>query len=280
MALDLSKIFDEYPSPLYIVKPIVVNGASDDFEYVFCNNAFCIFVGKSKEELVGHNYRECFRVKGERHWLDNFVDVAVNKKYLVVNDVSTVIKKRMYTELFHISPDMCGCVIRDFETVLEGMETLKNEELRRKANCDYLTGFFNRFYLNELYADISGKANVGITFLDINNLKTTNDTKGHAAGDELIIRVSEMLRSHYRDSMIFRMGGDEFLVITEGCTRDEFMKISEEGKALFEKDKLVAMGYHFYEIVEDLKESIQYCDQLMYEQKRRMKGKQPAGLRK
>jgi diguanylate cyclase (GGDEF)-like protein len=153
------------------------------------------------------------------------------------------------------------------------MESSKNEELRQKANCDYLTGFFNRFYLNEMYREISEKENIGITFLDINNLKITNDTKGHAAGDELIIRVSGMLRSHYGDSMIFRMGGDEFLIITEGCTRDEFMRLSAEGKALFEKDSLAAMGYQFYETLENLRESIQCCDQLMYEQKRVMKGR-------
>jgi diguanylate cyclase (GGDEF)-like protein len=273
MALDLNNIFDEYPSPLYIVRPIVVDGVSDDFEYVFVNNAFSLFIGKSKSELIGHHYKECFDAEGERGWLDTFVDVAVNRKYLVVDNVSTVINKRMYTELFHIEPDMCGCIIRNFETVLDSMESSKNRELMQKANCDCLTGFFNRFYLNELYDDIARKANVGITFLDINNLKVTNDTMGHEAGDRLIIKVSEMLRIHYGDSLIFRMGGDEFLVITEGCTRDGFLRLSAEGRALFGKDNLAATGYQFYETLENLRESIKYCDQLMYEQKRLMKAR-------
>jgi diguanylate cyclase (GGDEF)-like protein len=271
MALDLKEVLDEHPNPVYIIKPIVIDGKSEDFEYVYVNKSFCIFIGRSREELVNHCYLEIFKEKGEKIWLDLFVDAALFGKHVYVNNISSVINKKMYTEVFHIDPDLCGCIIHDFQDVSNDMKLLADEELKQKANCDYLTGFYNRFYLKELYDEISKKTNIGITFLDINNLKITNDTIGHAAGDKLIIRTSDMMRTHYKDSIIFRVGGDEFVIVTIGKNYDEFMELSREGQALFENDNLAAVGYHFYEKISDLKACIDECDCLMYEQKKKMK---------
>ena len=53
--------------------------------------------------------------------------------------------------------------------------------------------------------------------VDLNFLKQINDTSGHAAGDAAIMHVARALRTHFRiTDPIFRVGGDEFLVILEG----------------------------------------------------------------
>jgi GGDEF domain-containing protein len=77
--------------------------------------------------------------------------------------------------------------------------------------------------------------------------------------------------NHYKNSMIFRIGGDEFVIITEGVSEDEFIKMSKEGKKLFEKDNLAAIGYRFYRKIDNLDYCIHQCDELMYSQKRFMK---------
>jgi diguanylate cyclase (GGDEF)-like protein len=138
---------------------------------------------------------------------------------------------------------------------------------------DYLTGFYNRFYLSELTEDMLNKENIGVTYIDINGLKTTNDTKGHAAGDDLIVRMSDILRVNYKDSLIFRVGGDEFVVITQGETREEFMRLSENVKKNFEESNIAAIGYEFYDKIVDLTDSINRCDHMMYEHKAHMKEK-------
>lgn len=268
--LEFAEVFDEYPNPFYIIKPIVVDGIPEDLEYIYVNKAFCIFLGLSPEELIGHRFLEYYE-KGERTWLNLFADAAIGRKHVYVENVSSIISKMMYTEVFHINPDLCGCIIHDFRNVSDDMKSKENEELWHKANYDCLTGFYNRFYLNELYDDISQKEKIGITFLDINNLKVTNDTLGHAAGDELIVRISDMIRSYYKDSLIFRVGGDEFVIITIGYDKERFLRLSEESMAAFENGNLAAVGYCFYEKVENLKECINQCDALMYEQKKRMK---------
>jgi diguanylate cyclase (GGDEF)-like protein len=270
MGLNLKAVFDDYPNPVYIIRPEVVDGSAEDFQYLYVNNAFCFLLGRNQEELVGRNFLEVFKMKGERQWLDSFVDAAYRRKHLYVDHISVVINKKMYTEIFHVQPDMCACIVHDFED-MSGSAAVENQALRQKANSDYMTGFYNRFYLRELSADISSKNNVGISFLDINNLKQTNDLYGHAAGDELILRIASMMRSHYRDSMIFRVGGDEFVIITEGYNREDYLEFAQNCKQAFAKDNLAAVGYAFFEEITDLQESLNQCDQLMYEQKRLMK---------
>lgn len=269
MILNLSDVYDDYPNPFYIIKPIIKDGISEDFEYIYVNQAFCIFIGRNREELVGHCFREYFE-KGKASWHKLFVDAAIGRKHVYVKRLSSQIGKRMYTEIFHIEPDLCGCIIHDFKGISDDIK-FQESELRHKANCDYLTGFYNRYYLMELSEDISQKEQVGITFLDINNLKITNDTLGHAAGDALILRVSDMIRSCYKNSLVFRIGGDEFVIITTGMPQEEFLKMSDASKKTFENGNIAAIGYNYFEKVDNLKECINQCDASMYKEKNRMK---------
>lgn len=271
MQLDVKDIFDEYPNPTYIVRPIIKDGVSDDFEYVYVNKAFALFLGLNQEEMIGHTYLEVFRKTGERVWLDLFASTATGKKHVYAENISEVIDKKMYTELFYIAPNLCGCIIHDFQVVTDDLRDNENKELWHKANYDCLTGFYNRFYLKELYDDISGVPKTGITFLDINNLKLTNDSFGHAAGDRLILKVAGMIRNYYKGSMVFRVGGDEFVIITNGLSEQEFLSLAQRNRALFEEDNLAALGYCFYEKINDLNDCIEHCDSLMYERKKILK---------
>lgn len=271
--MKLKKVFDDYPNPMYIVKPIIEDGVTKDFTYMYANKSFCIFIGRSYGELVGRNYSDNFDEPGEEFWFNLFSESALHRKHLYVDNVSTVIDTKMCTEVFHISPNLCGCIIHDFKKISSMMFKSMNieDELRYKANYDCLTGFYNRYFLEEQYDEISKRSNVGITYLDINNLKVTNDTLGHKAGDSLIVRVSNTIKLIYNDSMVFRVGGDEFVVITVDRDREDFLKLSQQCITAFSKDCSVAVGYGFYERVDNLSDCIEECDALMYENKKRMK---------
>jgi diguanylate cyclase (GGDEF)-like protein len=272
MQLNLADVFDEYPNPVYVIRPIFRNGTSNDFEYVYVNKAFGLLVGRDTKELIDHKFVDIFGNNGERQWLDAFASAAIEGRHFFVNHISDIINKKMYTEIFHIEPNMCCCVTHDMQAVSQNIQTHQDELLRLKANSDFLTGFYNRFYLHEIQGIFINKLNVGVTFLDINNLKLTNDTYGHMAGDELIVKMANMIRSHYRESLYFRIGGDEFLIVTEDCSKDKFMQISALAKAHFEEENIAAIGYKFYDKIDDLKLCMDECDALMYEEKRSMKG--------
>lgn len=89
---------------------------------------------------------------------------------------------------------------------------------RNALLVDGLTGVHRREAgLLELEREIMKAKRTGhpfvLAFLDVDGLKTTNDTRGHAAGDELLRRVVDSVRGVLRDyDLIVRYGGDEFLV--------------------------------------------------------------------
>lgn len=89
------------------------------------------------------------------------------------------------------------------------------------ANNDPLTGLKNKRYYAQvemrLDNEIESKSghNFAILLCDINGLKEINDTKGHKAGDKYIQEAGKMLKSIFANNIIFRYGGDEFIIILE-----------------------------------------------------------------
>jgi diguanylate cyclase (GGDEF)-like protein len=117
---------------------------------------------------------------------------------------------------------------------------LDNQRLMREkdqlAAHDGLTGVFNRTYL-ELALERTSKdlrrhgGTASILFLDVDDLKKTNDGNGHAAGDLLLRDMAAVLLETCRESdIVARYGGDEFVVL---------MPATEEGGAQRVGDKII-----------------------------------------
>lgn len=90
------------------------------------------------------------------------------------------------------------------------------ERLRFLSTHDALTGLFNRGYFDaELERLQNGrKFPIGVILVDVNNLKSLNDSEGHAAGDALLRRVAGVLKAGVRtEDLVARIGGDEFAVV-------------------------------------------------------------------
>ena len=79
---------------------------------------------------------------------------------------------------------------------------------------DELTGLWNRRAYNQAFERVSQK-NIGVVYLDVNNLKQTNDTIGHKYGDRLIVATAEALKKAFPECA-YRTGGDEFIVLLDG----------------------------------------------------------------
>ena len=97
--------------------------------------------------------------------------------------------------------------------------------LRQQATRDVLTGLFNRRMLEEYLPQAVKRckeARIGLCLLmiDVDHFKLLNDTLGHAAGDELLKTIGQLIRSTIREKdLAFRCGGDEFVVQLEGMRR-------------------------------------------------------------
>ncbi|HOT31295.1 MAG TPA: sensor domain-containing diguanylate cyclase [Petrotogaceae bacterium] len=101
------------------------------------------------------------------------------------------------------------------------------EELKTYASIDELTGIFNRrvgisLLEKEIMQSQRRNSPLSIIYIDINGLKNTNDRFGHSIGDELITNATKIIKKCARKSdIIFRMGGDEFLIILPDCKAEK-----------------------------------------------------------
>jgi diguanylate cyclase (GGDEF)-like protein len=93
-------------------------------------------------------------------------------------------------------------------------------QLAYQAFHDSLTGLANRDLfidrLNQVMLRRDGRSWIGVLFVDLDDFKLVNDTRGHSAGDALLIEVSERLQATVREAdTVARFGGDEFAVLVE-----------------------------------------------------------------
>ena len=100
---------------------------------------------------------------------------------------------------------------------------LAEEELRRLATVDPLTGLPNRARLIErMRATAAAGAPQTLLFLDLDDFKTVNDSLGHRAGDVLLVEIGDRLSDCVRaDDLVVRVGGDEFAVLTTVTERPQ-----------------------------------------------------------
>jgi diguanylate cyclase (GGDEF)-like protein len=107
---------------------------------------------------------------------------------------------------------------------------LSEQENRRLANADPLTGLPNRIMKRRCFDELLGKAakasdrhdrHFTAFCLDLDGFKAANDRYGHATGDAILVAVAHRLRDAIREvDLIFRVGGDEFVVLLPALTTD------------------------------------------------------------
>ena len=124
-------------------------------------------------------------------------------------------------------------------------------------------------------------ADYTIVCLDVNNLKTVNDTYGHAKGDVLIRSAADVIAQTFKqDGMVARTGGDEFVAvlgITDEKKLSVLMKQFEqniEQKNLAGNDLNLSIAYGYASASQqdsDIDKVYQTADDRMYEKKRQMK---------
>ncbi len=100
------------------------------------------------------------------------------------------------------------------------------------SRVDTLTGLYNRRYLNEtvkrLEREKDGFADISLIMIDLDDFKLINDTLGHPAGDTVLIRLAELIRSRIRKTDIpCRLGGDEFIILVPGADTDIAQRIAQ-----------------------------------------------------
>ena len=142
---------------------------------------------------------------------------------------------------------------------------------------DPLTGAFNRLmYVKELNK-IEEKKSCVMALYDINNFKQVNDTLGHEVGDQYLIRLTNIMSNHLHNSaMLYRIGGDEFVIISEKEELEPIENLIIAAKAEANTHQIdFSYGIASYEKSGSINEFIQIVDQKMYANKHTNKEKIP-----
>lgn len=115
-------------------------------------------------------------------------------------------------------------------TDFKGMQ----EILYHQATHDSLTGLSNKAFLSagmyKAFARVKREQTCGaILFLDVDKFKRVNDSLGHAAGDDLLVKVADRIVSEVRETdIVARVGGDEFVVLLADIDKGEDLKVASD----------------------------------------------------
>ena len=155
--------------------------------------------------------------------------------------------------------------------------TSYSKTLKSERDHDGLTGLYNKGKFMELKRSLfQHQETIAVFNMDVNNLKSMNDTRGHEMGDRLIEKAAKSLKAiEARNVMPFRVGGDEFIVVAIHVTREDAENIRKRWEnALAELNRqedstpcIIACGFAFGEEGYNLEEVLALADQRMYEDK-------------
>lgn len=164
------------------------------------------------------------------------------------------------------------------------MKETERNSLIKSAYTDELTQLFNRRYCSEYMQKIQveGIPEYTVVCFDLNNLKITNDTYGHAKGDLLIQSAADVLLETFKEhGIVGRMGGDEFIaILMDSCKEtievliNKFLaNIGRKNQEIADLHLSIAYGYALSNESEEknIEKVYQIADDRMYKNKRQYK---------
>jgi len=160
-----------------------------------------------------------------------------------------------------------------------------HEQLREQALCDPLTGLYNRRYLDEFFERELARAQrenlpLALALIDLDHFKRLNDECGHLVGDDVLKAVAQHLLDNLRSTdAVFRIGGEEFLLILPGADpREASERLQSICAQLATRDVATRGGdqrvtlsaglAHWPEQGQALDELLQAADAALYQAKR------------
>lgn len=264
---------------VYIFK---LNKHKNSFEniYEWCNNK----ITPLKNEF-------CF-IDINKH--KGFADYFSKKKNMVIHNIEEISEK--YPSEYNLlkSQNINSLIIIpcSYENLLTGFIGLDNPKDKNfdtelivsvkffimneitkhnlRSNLEYmnyyddLTGLFNRKKYVKFLKDYDEEKinSIGISIADINGLKIINENYGHDSGNSYIKKTSDIILTIFKDSYIFRLNADEFMIIEIDVSFDDFIKKVNDLKSLFDKEEnySVSIGLSWSNYEKDINKLINQAE--------------------
>ena len=174
--------------------------------------------------------------------------------------------------------------LNDIDTQIRQEEQYERRLARaeKEASIDALTGVKNKHAFQEAEERLNRqlqeqlRPEFAITILDVNDLKKVNDTAGHKVGDQYLLDACRIICDIFHHSPVFRVGGDEFAVISQGKDYQRIDQLvervhSHNRRALREGGIVIACGMARWEGDESVAAVFERADFQMYGNKSKLK---------
>lgn len=203
-------------------------GVEADGSIGFANPAACRLLDIAPERLAGKPVRQLFVPAPAENAPDPFARAAAEGVYrdsearFVSPQGHEFAVEYVLSAVESAQPQEPGSFVLVFQDITD--RQLAEQQLRRQAELDHLTGLPNRRLfeqrLTKALARPGGRGRpFALLMLDLNGFKSVNDRHGHAVGDYLLKSVAARLRVSLRATDVAaRLGGDEFAVLLEGTS--------------------------------------------------------------
>lgn len=124
-----------------------------------------------------------------------------------------------YVNLFDING-------KPYKAIGMGHDVTEQHRLAKEVKVDPLTGLLNHkatiIGIKELLKGTTNEITSALFMIDVDNFKEVNDTLGHKVGDDVLVRISEIIKAEFcKDDVVGRIGGDEYLVLMSNISSTE-----------------------------------------------------------
>jgi diguanylate cyclase (GGDEF)-like protein/PAS domain S-box-containing protein len=269
----------------HALEGIMITDASTNI--IDVNNAFTEISGYSRQEVIGRSsqflqsgmhspsfYAAIWKtINATGHWTGEILNRCKNGKNYTVSITISVVKNAAGDASHYVT------LMNDITQQKE-----HQSQLEKMAHYDPLTKLPNRVLLSERLNQSIMRCkrhgdSLAVVYMDLDGFKNINDTYGHATGDELLIIISQRMKSVLREvDTLARIGGDEFVaVLTDLAMNDDYKQTLERlllvaSKPIKVGDLIlkvsVTMGVTLYPQDDaDTDLLLRHCDQAMYRAK-------------
>jgi len=217
-----------------------------NLQYIGCNKAFEKFAKKHKNEIIGKDDFEIFENRFAKVFRDNDLKVLKTKNMSIDEEWLEIDNKLL---LFQSKKRPLKCmgtnigilgVSRDITSLYEIQKKLEDQ-----AIIDELTKAYNRKLFNERVKEKIDmykryESYFCIALFDIDDFKKVNDTYGHDIGDKVLIEVCKIIKNNIRNTdMLFRIGGEEFIVLYPKTYLEDTILLLEKIKEKIKQTEII-----------------------------------------
>lgn len=206
LGIELSILVENLPFPMAIF--------SSNWEIVRMNSSFETISGAKETDARIFNYQEWKREKliAVNKETENHIKQSGNQEYKIIINGETkyfILREQEIRDFFkNISGYFCTLQDITYQRAYE-------RSIIEAANTDMLTGMYNRRYFYNFLNQNAGKP-LTLLYMDLDHFKAVNDNFGHAKGDEVLIKTSQIIQTLFPRTTCARLGGDEFALVIDG----------------------------------------------------------------